>query len=647
MTRRHAAFLFVLLVALPLAWLPAAGARVTKWRLLAWNDLGMHCTDGTDFSVFAILPPYNNVHAQLVDSSGRLVRSPGAVRVTYEAVADPDRSVNTTSRKKTNFWQFAGALFGVTLDPDVGLAGYRMPGGRNVPQPMAFDAASASFGAEGIPITPFDDTGARNPYPLMRLAARDGSGNLLAQTDVVVPVSDEMDCRACHASGSAPAAQPRSGWVWDADPQRDAKRNVLRLHDDLHRDEATFAAALAAAGYLPAGLAATSESGTPILCARCHASNALPGTGVSGISAFTSAVHRRHAGVLDPTNGLPLDASANRSACYRCHPGSETRCLRGAMGNAVAPDGTLAMQCQACHGSMSRVGDPRRTGWLSQPSCQQCHTGTATRNSGQSRYESVFDASGEPRVAADPAFATNSGVPAAGFSLYRFSRGHGGLSCEACHGSPHAEYPSSHRNDNLQSLAAQGHAGTISECGTCHAETPSGSSGGPHGLHPLGASWVDRHGDVAEHGLDGCRSCHGADLKGTVLSRALGDRTLDAEDFGTKRFWKGFQVGCWACHDGPSSERPARNRPAAVVDATLATAAGRPAALDLPGADPEGNVLAFRVVSQPLHGTVGLVGRRATFFPEAGYAGTDAFTFAAWDGLVDSNLGTVAVNVGR
>ena len=31
------------------------------------------------------------------------------------------------------------------------------------------------FRAEGIPITPYDDSGLKNPYPLMRLIARNGS----------------------------------------------------------------------------------------------------------------------------------------------------------------------------------------------------------------------------------------------------------------------------------------------------------------------------------------------------------------------------------------------------------------------------------------------------------------------------------------
>ena len=43
--------------------------------------------------------------------------------------------------------------------------------------------------------------------------------------------------------------------------------------------------------------------------------------------------------------------------------------------------------------------------------------------------------------------------------------------------------------------------------------------------------------------------------------------------------------------------------------------------------------------------TVGLTGTTATYYPDRGYAGTDTFTFAAWDGETDSNLGTATVTV--
>ena len=44
----------------------------TGWKVVAWNNLGMHCMDA-DFGVFAILPPYNTIQAHVIDSAGELV----------------------------------------------------------------------------------------------------------------------------------------------------------------------------------------------------------------------------------------------------------------------------------------------------------------------------------------------------------------------------------------------------------------------------------------------------------------------------------------------------------------------------------------------------------------------------------------------
>ncbi len=544
----------VVLVLLLLALLPGAAVSPTGWTVVAWNNLGMHCMDA-GFDVFAILPPYNTIQAHVVDASGHLVKSGTNVKVTYEAVADPTGSINTTSRGKTDFWDNVVALFGATLPVDAGLAGRDMPGSANTPKAMTFDASRNWFIAEGIPITPYDDSGKKNPYPMMKVTARDASGSLLASTRIVLPVSDEMDCRTCHASGSPIDARPSAGWVYDPDPERDYRLNVLRIHDDAAKSSPAYGPALAAAGYDAAGLYATvTVRRKPVLCAACHSSEALPGSGQPGIPSLTRAVHSLHAGVTDPTNGQPLGSSANRSACYRCHPGSETKCLRGAMGAATAADGSMLMQCQSCHGGMAAVGASTRTGWFDEPTCQQCHTGTATKNSGQIRFPSVFDASGKPRVAADTRFATNTDTPATGLSLYRFSKGHGGLQCSACHGATHAEYPSSHENDNLQSLDLQGHAGTLGECAACHGpNVPQTSSGGPHGMHPVGASWVDRHEDAAESGLASCRACHGADDRGTVLSKMFSTRSLKTRA-GTRTFAAGTAMGCYSCHNGPGGE---------------------------------------------------------------------------------------------
>jgi len=531
----------------------AQTASTNEWKVVGWNDLGMHCMDGKDYSVYSILPPFNNIHAHVLDANGKLIKSGTSVQLTYEAVADPTGSINRTSVAKTNFWSFSQALYGAALAPDAGLAGYRMPGASNTPQNMKFDAKFNWFSGEGIPISPFDDNGIKNYYPMMRIKAR-SAGKVVAQTDIVLPVSDELDCSACHASGSTSTARPSAGWAFDPNPEKDYKYNVLRIHDEKQASNPLFQNALAKMGFSASGLHATARGGRPVLCAGCHGSNALPGTGLAGITPLTRAVHAGHARVPDPTNMLTLDAANNRTACYRCHPGSETKCLRGVMGNALATDGSMTMQCQSCHGNMSQVGAANRTGWLQEPSCQNCHTGNAIQNNGQIRYTSAFDNAGALRTATNATFSTNANVPAAGFNLYRFSKGHGGLQCEACHGATHAEYPSSHVNDNLQSISMQKHAGTLVECTACHSKTPSTVTGGPHGLHPIGQSWVGKHGDAAEKNAAQCRTCHGADYRGSVLSKAQADRSFSVEDRGTLRFPAGTQIGCYNCHNGPRGE---------------------------------------------------------------------------------------------
>jgi hypothetical protein len=639
-----------------LAGAPAAVAQTTNWSVLGWNNLGMHCMD-SDFSVFTILPPYNTIHAQVIMATNghpRLVNDAGGIAVTYRAVADASSSINRTSVGKGNFWTYCPDLFPVTLAPDAGLPvpgpSYSMPGSNNTPRAMNIEAGRHWFAAYGIPITPYDDTQRKNPYPMMRLIASRQS-TALATNDIVLPVSDEMDCRLCHGSGTQADAQPAAGWVWDPNPDRDYRLNILRKHDEARTGNPLYDQALATNGYNQAGLLATVlKDGRPILCAQCHLSEALPDTGFPGVPPLTAAIHGLHAAVKDPATGVLLDSEASRDACYRCHPGAVTRCLRGAMGNAIASNGTPSMQCQSCHGNMSRVGDPGRTGWIQEPTCQSCHVGTATNAYGVIRFLSVFTPGGTERKTADQTFATSSNAPAPNLSLYRFSRGHGGLYCEACHGSTHAEFPGSHANDNVYSRRQQGHAGVLAECASCHGSEPDTVTGGPHGLHPLGQSWVELHHDFAKEGNElRCRACHGADYRGTVLSRAHAERTLTANLDGTtivRKTWRGYQIGCYTCHQGPSEGDATANKPPAVVNATASTGIDTPVTVGIQVTDTDGpSPVALRVVSQPADGTAALTGTTATYTPYTSFAGTNTFTVAAWDGALDSNLATVKVVV--
>jgi hypothetical protein len=316
------------------------------------------------------------------------------------------------------------------------------------------------------------------------------------------------------------------------------------------------------------------------------------------------------------------------------------------MGKAIGSDGEPMMSCQDCHGSMTAVANPARVGWLDQPNCQNCHTGDAVANSGAIRFDNVFDAPGHRRTTTNARFATDANVPQAGFSLYRFSNGHGDLQCSACHGSPHAIWPSSEANDNLQSVATQGHLGTVVECSACHTNLGETQYDGPHGMHPTGADWVDHHADAAETlGTASCNACHGTTARGTVLSRSHADRTLNTQ-FGTKTFWRGYEVGCYDCHNGPGTNNPSPNTPPAVANRSETTATDTPLALVLAGTDANADPLTVRIIEQPQHGAVAWNGSVATYRARDGFVGVDSFTYAAADGKSNSNRGTVTIAVG-
>ncbi len=592
-------------------------------QILGWNNLGMHCMD-SDYSVFSILPPYNTIEAQLI-VNGTLVTNGSGYTITYQAVADPAGSFNSTSVGKGNFYLWEQAIFGTALGPDMGLAGWNMPGTNSTPQAMLFEQTNQPaagvltpvnwWRAEGIPLSPYDDALNKNTYPMMRLIAKNGA-TPIATNDIVLPISDEMDCRACHASGTQAAAQPAAGWVWDGIQERDFRLNILRLHDEKQfvSNEVLYVAALAARGFNPQG-------------------------------------HGFHAHVIDPVTSMTLDSSANRSACYRCHPGSTTKCLRGAMGSAIAADGSMEMQCQNCHGSLSTVGSTNRVGWFMEPNCASCHTGTATSNNGQIRYTSVFsDTNGTVRLPVNQTFSTQPNTPAAGLSLFRFSAGHGGLQCEACHGSTHAEFPSTHTNDNVRNMNLQGHAGVMVECTSCHVTMSVSSStatNGPHGMHPVGQSWVSGHHDYIQGNLAKCQACHGADNRATVLSSVQGDRTLTANFDGgtvTLNLFRGALIGCYTCHKGPDDDDINNSAPPSVNAVTGSTSDN--ATLNLPVTVTPATAT-LRIISQPANGSLGVSSNILTYFPNAGFSGSDTFTYAAWDGSKNSTLATGTVSVAQ
>ena len=206
-------------------------------------------------------------------------------------------------------------------------------------------------------------------------------------------------------------------------------------------------------------------------------------------------------------------------------------------------------------------------------------------------------------------------------ALYRFSVGHGGLQCEACHGSTHAEFPSTHLNDNLRNIQLQGHAGMMIECTACHVTMPNTPNGGPHGMHTIGQNWVGSHGDCDQL-LAGrsaaCAICHGTDYRGTVLSRAQADRTLTASfdtNTITVNLYRGAQIGCYLCHNGPGNDNPNNSVPPTVSNVSTNTTNNKAVAMTLPAT---GSGLTLRIISQRDQRFRGVEQHRGDLFPESG-----------------------------
>jgi len=80
-------------------------------------------------------------------------------------------------------------------------------------------------------------------------------------------------------------------------------------------------------------------------------------------------------------------------------------------------------------------------------------------------------------------------------------------------------------------------------------------------------------------------------------------------------------------------------------DQTVLTAKGVPVPVVLSATDPDGEAMTFAVASQPAHGTLSGAAPSLVYTPDPGYAGPDAFTFTASDGLATSDPATVSIVV--
>ncbi|MCX6268555.1 MAG: hypothetical protein NTW16_14560 [Bacteroidetes bacterium] len=306
---------FTIAVAIPLllmAFTPREqqGPTTDQYIVIAWNDLGMHCAN-LDFSNMCILPPYNNQKAHVIlkgsqTSLPTVMPASSGVYVTYEIPG------NTESATKTNFWNYSQHIFGVTLQPNIGLTGFGMTGTM-----LKSDTINYQH-VEGIPITAFPDATptTSTPYQLTLMKAYSSSNVLLATTQSVIPISHEINCvsSGCHSS----------------------ELNILNAHESV-------------TGF--------NIANKPILCATCHSDNALGTPGHTGVPPFSQVIHQKHG---NKTND-----------CYKCHPGPNTQCFRDVMHSG----GMTCQQCHGTVSNVGNTIEAGRKPWLQEPSCgaTNCH----------------------------------------------------------------------------------------------------------------------------------------------------------------------------------------------------------------------------------------------------------------------------------
>ena len=78
---------------------------------------------------------------------------------------------------------------------------------------------------------------------------------------------------------------------------------------------------------------------------------------------------------------------------------------------------------------------------------------------------------------------------------------------------------------------------------------------------------------------------------------------------------------------------------------SVSTTAGSAITITLHATDADSPTLTYSIVSAPSHGTLSGSGSTRSYMPDAGFSGTDNFTFEASDGISNSNVATVSITV--
>jgi hypothetical protein len=92
-------------------------------------------------------------------------------------------------------------------------------------------------------------------------------------------------------------------------------------------------------------------------------------------------------------------------------------------------------------------------------------------------------------------------------------------------------------------------------------------------------------------------------------------------------------------------ESPIVNTAPVADDQTVITDVNTAVNITLTATDAQSDPLTYTVIAQPQHGTLSGTSPNLVYTPDAGYTGTDSFTFRGYDGLEHSNIATVSIDV--
>jgi len=315
---------------------------------------------------------------------------------------------------------------------------------------LEFDQNLGAFVAKEVPLTPYGGKPGFNPYPLMRIEAMDvESGQMLATTTIVAPVSTEMGCKTCH--GGSWGVAERTGL------NENTAQDILAVHDRINR---TNLGKMAATGQAPA-------------CQSCHGIKHQDQPGKKNPLNLSAAIHGFHANYL---------TNRGVDACSLCHPMGAKTFTKGFRGIHVE----VGLDCTSCHGALEEHAisllkaehkngkqaaarlmghlKPRiveslkqisaRAPWVNLPDCLNCHLDFNQPETDQHPLDT---------------WSKSDNL------LYRVRTADAGIMCIACHGAPHAIYPAinifGRNRDNLPPLQYQQNPYPIAadrSCRVCH-----------------------------------------------------------------------------------------------------------------------------------------------------------------------------------